>query len=53
MGTDWPVCLTAGSYDDTFEIVNKCLPEGLSTSEKEQIFYLNASQFYKLRERND
>lgn len=52
-GTDWPVCLTAGNYDDAFKIINKCLPENFSTSEKEQLFYLNAKQFYKLMERNE
>ncbi|WP_099361631.1 amidohydrolase family protein [Fredinandcohnia onubensis] len=52
-GTDWPVCLAAGNYEDVFKIVNKCLPESLSTSEKQQIFYSNAIKFYKLRERSD
>ncbi|MBX9975865.1 amidohydrolase [Cytobacillus firmus] len=50
-GSDWPVCLSAGSYDDAVQIINKCLPDSLSTLEKEQIFSGNAKSFYKLKER--
>ncbi|MDN4525078.1 amidohydrolase family protein [Fictibacillus fluitans] len=47
-GSDWPVCLSAGSYGDTIDIINKNLPDSLTTDERERIFTENAKKFYRL-----
>jgi L-fuconolactonase len=46
-GTDWPVCLVAGSYDDVIGALRTCL-EGLSNTEKAQIFGRSAIEAYRL-----
>lgn len=51
-GSDWPVCLAGGSYEEALSIVSKNLPNFVSASEREQFFYLNAKTFYKLKERS-
>jgi L-fuconolactonase len=44
-GSDWPVCLLSGDYQEVFGIVSSYLKE-FSKDEKEQIFGLNAASFY-------
>ncbi len=46
-GSDWPVCLVAGSYNDQFGIVNDYL-SALSVNERNQILGFSATEFYKL-----
>lgn len=46
-GSDWPVCLVAGTYSQVFGVVNAFISR-LSTTEKEKILGLNATQFYKI-----
>ncbi|MFD0828288.1 amidohydrolase family protein [Neobacillus sp. M.A.Huq-85] len=47
-GSDWPVCLLAGSYQDVYNVLLEALPANLSYKEKEAIFAGNANKFYKL-----
>jgi L-fuconolactonase len=46
-GSDWPVCLLAGTYGQVKEIV-AAYTEALPRSEKDKIFGLNAARFYGL-----
>jgi L-fuconolactonase len=46
-GSDWPVCLLAGTYAQAKEIVEGYTGD-LSSAEKEKIFGLNAARFYGL-----
>jgi L-fuconolactonase len=46
-GSDWPVCLLAGSYRQVKDIIADYV-ETLSQSDKDKIFGLNASRFYGL-----
>ena len=46
-GSDWPVCLLAGSYERQLSVVQRYL-EKLSSSEKAMIFGENARRFYNL-----
>jgi L-fuconolactonase len=46
-GSDWPVCLVAGSYDRVLEALRSCLAER-SEDEREQIFGGSAIQAYRL-----
>jgi len=46
-GSDWPVCLLAGTYQQQWNIVQKYF-ETFSAAEQEQIFGGNAQQFYQL-----
>jgi len=46
-GSDWPVCLVAGSYKQVHDIVDKFIRQ-LTVAEQEKIFGRNALQFYKL-----
>lgn len=46
-GSDWPVCLLAGSYRQVKEIIAG-YTEGLPQPEKDKIFGLNAARFYGL-----
>ena len=46
-GSDWPVCLLAGSYRQVKEIIAD-YTEGLPQPEKDKIFGLNAARFYGL-----
>jgi len=48
-GSDWPVCLLAGSYRQVFELLNNYLAQ-LPISSREAILGNNAARFY-LRER--
>jgi L-fuconolactonase len=47
-GSDWPVCLLAASYDEVVEIVAHYVG-GLSATDAEKIFGLNAAHFYGQR----
>ncbi len=46
-GSDWPVCILAGSYKNVLDIV-KTYAADWTVTEKENIFYKNAIQFYNL-----
>ena len=46
-GSDWPVCLLAGSYAQVKEAIESYARD-LSSSEKEKLFGLNAARFYGL-----
>jgi L-fucono-1,5-lactonase len=46
-GSDWPVCLLAGSYAQVQEVIENYTRD-LSASDKAQIFGLNATRFYGL-----
>jgi L-fuconolactonase len=46
-GSDWPVCLLGGSYDEVTSIIEQYFAS-YSLNEKAKIFGLNAMQFYKL-----
>lgn len=46
-GSDWPVCLVAGSYDDQFSVVDKYISR-LTESEKRNVLGENAKRFYNL-----
>ena len=46
-GSDWPVCLVATEYNGWLNLVKKNI-SGLSSSEQDQIFYLNAQRTYNL-----
>jgi L-fuconolactonase len=47
-GSDWPVCLLAGSYGQIKGIVDT-YTEAFSTSEKAKVFGENAAQFYGIK----
>jgi L-fuconolactonase len=46
-GSDWPVCLLAGSYKNILDIV-KTYTADWNEEDIEKVFYKNAVQFYKL-----
>jgi L-fuconolactonase len=48
-GSDWPVCLLAGSYERVVSAVEQNI-EQLSASEQAQIFGRTAAEFYKLKD---
>ncbi|MDO9418124.1 amidohydrolase family protein [Pararhizobium sp.] len=48
-GTDWPVCLVAGSYDQVVEVLSECLKD-LSDMDRAKIFGGNAIEAYRLPE---
>lgn len=47
-GSDWPVCLLAGSYDDVVHVFEHALPKNLPKSDHQKLFGENAQKFYKL-----
>lgn len=47
-GSDWPVCLVAGSYQRMFSIVEQYAGQNLSAAEQAQFFGGNACKFYSL-----
>ena len=47
-GSDWPVCLLAGSYDDVVRILGHSLPKNISEADVNKLFGENAKRFYKL-----
>jgi L-fuconolactonase len=46
-GSDWPVCLLAGSYGDVKDALEEALPP-LTPDQKAQVFGGNAIEFYRL-----
>lgn len=46
-GSDWPVCLLAGQYDQVYQLIEKAIRQ-LSTDEQEAIWGKNASEVYGL-----
>jgi L-fuconolactonase len=46
-GSDWPVCLLAGSYDQVFEAAQSMLA-GVSEEDRDRIFADNAVEFYRI-----
>ena len=46
-GSDWPVCLLAGKYEQVLSIITEFLSQ-VSDAEKEQVLSKNISTFYKL-----
>ncbi len=48
-GSDWPVCLLAGSYDQVVEVLTRALPENWSETQLRGLFGENAMDFYHLR----
>lgn len=46
-GSDWPVCLLAGDYRMMKQVMNRYFVD-FSESEREQVFGLNAANFYDL-----
>lgn len=47
-GSDWPVCLLAGTYDDVVNILVHALPATMTKTEYDSLFGGNAVKFYKL-----
>lgn len=47
-GSDWPVCLLAGTYDEVVEVLKHGLQHRLSDNDLAKLFGLNAKRFYKL-----
>lgn len=46
-GSDWPVCLLAGSFSSVLNIV-KNYTDGFSAEDQEKLFYGNVKRFYRL-----
>ena len=46
-GSDWPVCLLAGSYSQVFDAVQECLA-GYDEADCKKLFYDNAKKFYRI-----
>jgi L-fuconolactonase len=47
-GSDWPVCLLAGSYDQVLAVVRELLSSSLDETAEQKLFGANAERFYKL-----
>ncbi|MHB1684511.1 MAG: amidohydrolase family protein [Bacilli bacterium] len=47
-GSDWPVCLLAGTYDGVYELAGAVLPKDLTEEDRTNIFGYNAQTFYRL-----
>lgn len=47
-GSDWPVCLLAGSYDQVMNAVSDVLRPRMNDEAERKLFGLNAMNFYKL-----
>lgn len=48
-GSDWPVCLLAGSYGEVIDVLKNALPKDLSEDDLDKLFGANAHHFYKLK----
>ena len=48
-GSDWPVCLVAGSYGDVYGLVDQ-YTDGLSETERARLFGRNGKAFYGIEE---
>ena len=47
VGSDWPVCLLAGSYREVLDAARACLA-ALSDAELERVLTMNATELYRL-----
>lgn len=47
-GSDWPVCLLAGSYDRVIGALREILAPQLDDETEQKVFGANAARFYKL-----
>jgi L-fuconolactonase len=47
-GSDWPVCLLAGTYRQVVQLIEDYV-KGFSPADKEKIFGGNAARFYRLK----
>lgn len=47
-GSDWPVCLLAGTYDQVIEALMEVLRSRMDTTSESKLFGVNAAHFYKL-----
>lgn len=47
-GSDWPVCLLAGSYDQVVEAIREVLRGRMDAAAERNLFGLNANRFYNL-----
>jgi L-fuconolactonase len=47
-GSDWPVCLLAGSYDDVVSVLKSALGNQMDDNAESKLFGENAKRFYKL-----
>lgn len=45
-GSDWPVCLNDGSYDDVWKIVEDALPNSATSMERAYLYGRTAKEFY-------
>jgi L-fucono-1,5-lactonase len=50
-GSDWPVCLLAGSYSRVVDLISR-YTEAFSEADRANIFGLNAARFYGLEKRS-
>ncbi len=48
IGSDWPVCLVAGSYRRVMNLIQDCLG-GCSTEQRESVLGKNAQRFWNLK----
>ena len=46
-GSDWPICLRAGQYEDFWNALSEIL-SGITDEQREKIFGINAVNFYDL-----
>ena len=46
-GSDWPVCLLAGSFKQVHDVVDR-FSEQINSTEREKIFGTNTAAFYKI-----
>jgi L-fuconolactonase len=46
-GSDWPVCLVAGSYSEVVGVIEKFSSQ-LNNEEKKKLFGTNTMKFYNL-----
>ena len=47
-GSDWPVCLLAGTYDQVVEALTEVLRPRMDGPSEDKLFGKNAADFYKL-----
>ncbi len=47
-GSDWPVCLLAGTYDRVIDALSTVLRPALDPASEAAVFGLNAARFYKV-----
>lgn len=45
-GSDWPVCLNDGSYDDVWKIVENALPSSATSIDRGYLYGRTAKEFY-------